>query len=149
MSWTAAQSFCRGYGAQLVEIESSVENSIIEDEITKVGDQTWIGLTDAASEGAWKWASGRTPSYINWASSPQQPNDDGDCGRIYPDRDGWWDGPCDDSWLVLCQKLPPSRRIKDNLKYENNIHNNINNIIDNIDNTTNKNIEEKNINKDK
>ena len=104
MSWTAAESFCRGYGARLVEIDSSAENTIIEDEITKVGIQTWIGLTGATTEGVWKWASGRTPSYMNWASS--QPNGDGDCSRIYPDTDGWWDGSCSSSWLPLCQKKP-------------------------------------------
>ena len=47
-----------------------------------------------------------------------------------------------------CQKLPLSRSIKDNFKYENNTNQNNLNIIDTINSNANKSNEDKAINKD-
>ena len=69
----------------------------------------WIGLSDFAHEGTWRWQeSHQEPSYTNWATG--QPsngvvNGDEDCaskGCSITPNCKWNDAPCD-STDALCQ----------------------------------------------
>ena len=69
-------------GAMLVKIESSEEQDFIKMKYITSNMNVWIGLTDSANEGNWKWTDGTAPGYTNWMSG--QPNNywGQDCGEI-------------------------------------------------------------------
>jgi hypothetical protein len=96
--WTNAKSDCLANGMDLVTVETDGENTFIA---ANVAGAAWIGATDAATEGVWKWtASGRQfwqggksgaavgGALARWATG--QPDDllGQDCGRI--GSDGRW-----------------------------------------------------------
>ena len=55
----------------------------------------WIGLTDEAEEGQWKWITGEPLGADNWR--PGEPNNLGneDGAAIYQPTTGWWDKALD------------------------------------------------------
>lgn len=114
ITWTTAKTAAEArskYGAQgyLTTITSGNENSFVT---ARLGGAGWMGASDAASEGAWKWVtgpeagtqfcSGDNPcnsvnsGYTNWNSG--EPNDSGgneDCGQFLAGGTGKWnDLPC-------------------------------------------------------
>jgi hypothetical protein len=81
ISWTNARTGAATlslYGLQgyLATITSSQENDFLT---AKVSGTAWIGASDAAVEGVWRWVtgpeSGSSLSYSNWASG--EPNNSG------------------------------------------------------------------------
>ena len=86
-SWADAKADCLAMGGHLVTITSSAENAFVND---LAGSNTvWIGLTDEASEGTWKWVTGESVTYTNWNSG--EPNDYGS-GEDYAEMytNGMW-----------------------------------------------------------
>jgi len=76
-TWTAAdvaaraRSF-RGVAGHLASIASFDENAVVNG-LRGTGDMRgWIGLSDAAAEGAYQWVTGEPFGYSNWA--PNEPN---------------------------------------------------------------------------
>lgn len=73
ISWTAAEAAAElrtYYGQQgyLATITSQTENDFLTD---KLGADAWIGASDAAEEGAWKWATGpETGDLISTGTAP-------------------------------------------------------------------------------
>lgn len=117
-TWNSANTAAAGqtaYGATgyLATITSSGENAFISARLSADG---WIGASDAAVEGDWKWvtgpetgtsfwsgASGGSPvggNYSNWNAG--EPNDSGgneDCAEYYSGSSKWNDLPCSGSTL--------------------------------------------------
>ncbi|KAJ8036335.1 Macrophage mannose receptor 1 [Holothuria leucospilota] len=90
-SFPEAQFICRGYGAELASIHSSLENKLIFDAITITLTDVWLGM-DRTLEGPFKWVDGTPVDYLNWApSEPSYKNGDIDelCVEMYPGS-GWW-----------------------------------------------------------
>ncbi|KAL7841704.1 hypothetical protein SRHO_G00253950 [Serrasalmus rhombeus] len=56
-SWSAAREDCRERGADLVIINSRVEQMFLTDQ--KKDRNFWIGLTDENTENMWKWVDGQ------------------------------------------------------------------------------------------
>jgi hypothetical protein len=112
VDWATAKTLCEGRTVQgrqgyLVTITSAAEQSFVETIIRSVG---WIGASDRASEGQWKWVTGpetgtlftQCPSsnwysaagceytfgYVHWANG--EPNEYGgeDYAHVY--ASGWW-----------------------------------------------------------
>ncbi|KAJ7370300.1 mannose binding [Desmophyllum pertusum] len=62
-NWDDAKAFCVANGAQLVKIDSSDENDFIKNTFLTDKVAYWIGLTDAETEGVWKWSDGSVAGY--------------------------------------------------------------------------------------
>lgn len=119
LTWGGAKTAAEGrskYGATgyLTTITSQEENDFVAARLANAG---WMGASDSASEGAWKWvtgpenglqfwsgaAAGSTVSgrYANWNTG--EPNDSGaneDCGQFLAGGSGKWnDLPCSGTTL--------------------------------------------------
>lgn len=103
-----------GTGWDLAAITTSGDEAALQ---AAISQDTWIGATDSASEGDWRWIRSGTAfwsgtsggsavggAYQDWASG--QPNDYGgqDCGETYSGR--WNDESCSVSQPYVCQGPP-------------------------------------------
>ena len=128
MNWNDSREFCLNNNGRLIEIENEDKMNIINNEIGK-GDFAavwgfWLGLTDKANEGQWRWTeSGKSLAYSNWLSG--QPDNYGrkqHCALIYISHENdiiynWTKGKWDDencnvvpnyhgkSINALCEKI--------------------------------------------
>jgi hypothetical protein len=72
----AAQDFAAAVGGHLVTINDGGEADFIDASFNFSGvDEYWIGLSDAANEGAFAWDNGEALTYTDWG--PGEPNNDG------------------------------------------------------------------------
>ncbi|KAI4875876.1 hypothetical protein NFI96_028988, partial [Prochilodus magdalenae] len=108
-SWSESRQDCRQRGADLVIINSREEQEFIRTEYGST--EAWIGLTDAETEGVWKWVDGSTLTTEFWFKG--EPNDYGkneDCtitGYINARSSGvstWADYPCSHPVVGICEK---------------------------------------------
>jgi len=75
-SWTEAEAKAVALGGHLVTINDASENAWVLSIFGAGGTRAlWIGLNDAASEGAFTWISGDAAAYRNWSSG--EPNNYG------------------------------------------------------------------------
>ncbi|MBD2667439.1 polymorphic membrane protein [Richelia sinica FACHB-800] len=112
-TWQEAQAEALSLGGNLVTINSQAEQDWL---VSTFGgtEQFWIGLTDAAIEGQFIWASGETSTYTNWL--PGQPDNGGPTGEDYAvmnfnSRGKWNDYPSNASFsfrgiIEIKQNLP-------------------------------------------
>lgn len=80
ITWTAAKADAISKGGNLATISSPGEQNYIIEQLGgsfAPGTEVWIGLTDEASEGDFKWITGESFLYSNWDSSTGEPNDAG------------------------------------------------------------------------
>lgn len=114
LTWTSAKTAAEAlskYGASgyLVTVESQSENDFVAARLSNAG---WMGASDSAVEGAWRWVTGPESGtqfwsgasggstvggrYANWSSL--EPNDSGgneDCAQFLAGGSGKWnDLPC-------------------------------------------------------
>ena len=78
-TWTASEAEAVGLGGHLATVNDAVENQWIFDTFGHFGGverALWIGLSDAETEGTFKWASGEPVSFLNWDAV--QPDNAGD-----------------------------------------------------------------------
>ena len=112
-SWTDARDACRGWGGDLVTIDSVHENAWIAF-MRNLGTSHWIGYNDRGGpfeEGDFRW-SGPGSDYENWAGG--EPNDAGgwgaeDCAIIYGADSGgnvgrWNDVDCGRTTRYICER---------------------------------------------
>uniref|UniRef100_A0A3B4EH41 C-type lectin domain-containing protein n=1 Tax=Pygocentrus nattereri TaxID=42514 RepID=A0A3B4EH41_PYGNA len=105
-SWSAAREDCRERGADLVIINSRVE---------QVRENFWIGLTDENTENMWKWVDGQTLTDKFWKNN--EPNNAGvggeDCAvfttALKDSQQTWNDLPCSGKENWICVGNIPQR----------------------------------------
>jgi hypothetical protein len=71
-NWATANSNAIAQGGHLVTITSAAEQAWLQANGAGVG---WIGFTDQSTEGTFRWVTGETSAYTNWAAG--QPDDGG------------------------------------------------------------------------
>jgi len=87
-TWQDAKKACNAAGGHLVTITSVSENTFVNG--LQGSDWVWMGFTDEAKEGDWRWITGERVTYTNWHSG--QPDNKGagqDYGMLWDD--GTWD----------------------------------------------------------
>ena len=112
-SWSDARIDCQSRGGDLAKITSETENAKAYS--LTGGAQTWLGLTDALTEGAWTWADGSAVTFTPSSGEGfRRDNYDGneDCGGFWSGRwdtvnAGMWDdlggsSSCSASLSYLC-----------------------------------------------
>jgi len=72
-TWEEAEANAVKLGGHLATINDAAENNWI---YQSFGIGKWIGLSDKATEGSFKWASGESVTYTNWV--PGEPSNSGD-----------------------------------------------------------------------
>lgn len=108
--WAAARARCQlQLAGDLARIDSPEENAFIQAEL---GGAAWVGGTDGAVEGQWRWAdiglqfadgaSAVGGNYVNWNGG--EPNDVNgeDCLEISP-AGVWNDAACDGAKGFVCE----------------------------------------------
>ncbi|XP_036438859.1 C-type lectin domain family 4 member M-like [Colossoma macropomum] len=105
-NWRESREDCRRRGANLVIINSRKEQDFIE--VLRRGQWAWIGLTDSASEGVWKWVDGSALTIGFWkADEPNSRTGDEDCvitGYVSDPVKNWADYSCKDDFVWICEK---------------------------------------------
>jgi hypothetical protein len=119
-SWAVARLGCaaRGEGWDLAAIESQALTDFVTPLLT---DETWIGASDLAVEGTWRWVrdervfwigDGDTGNavagaYDNWNETEPNGDADSDCARAFPGAGrGWSDLECAELRSSLCAGPP-------------------------------------------
>ena len=74
MAWYEAKAYAERLGGYLATITSVEEQSWICQNFS--GTRYWLGGTDEAVEGDWRWITGEKWDYTNW-NVPSEPNDFG------------------------------------------------------------------------
>ncbi|XP_021480704.2 C-type lectin domain family 4 member E-like [Oncorhynchus mykiss] len=107
-SWDESRQDCLKRGADLVIINSKVEQELI----CPFKRFFWIGLTDRETKGTWKWVDGTLMTTGFW--SPGEPNGASinsteDCAEVNTFNDpekNWNDLRCSERRHWICEKLP-------------------------------------------
>ena len=91
-TWEEAEIYCESLGGHLAVLTSTKENEAVYEYMQECGYQSaYIGLSDAAEEGNWKWVTGEISNYMNW--NVEEPNG-GDAENyamfFYTYLDGSW-----------------------------------------------------------
>jgi hypothetical protein len=68
-TWQQARAYCASLGGHLATITSAQEQAFIKTLGCKKNYNYWLGATDAAKEGTWKWVTGEKWSYQAWGSN--------------------------------------------------------------------------------
>ncbi|XP_072925645.1 uncharacterized protein [Hemitrygon akajei] len=102
-TWTEAQRHCASVDSHLVVINNAEEQDFLR---RTLQNRHWIGLSDVASEGDWRWVDGTDYSSSSTYWSEGEPNNEGegeDCAEIF-DNGEWNDLPCDNRRGWICEK---------------------------------------------
>ncbi|CAL8338547.1 unnamed protein product [Arctogadus glacialis] len=77
-SWHKSREFCVSNGADLVVVDSEEEMDFIN---SRYGGNIWLGATDEASEGIWRWVDGTVLSVDNpsWGGGKPDGGKDKNC----------------------------------------------------------------------
>jgi hypothetical protein len=112
-TWIAAEAACASVGMFLVRVDSAAENQWLFDtayEVNPLSDALWIGGSDAAVEGEWRWTDGtlfwlgtstgaaQGGLFTNWYANHPSGNQANDCVVIDlgPETSpGWYANRCD------------------------------------------------------
>nr|XP_055064538.1 asialoglycoprotein receptor 1-like isoform X2 [Misgurnus anguillicaudatus] len=99
-SWSESRRYCTQKGADLIIINNRQEQDFIRT-ISSL-EYFWIGLTDSAVEGRWKWVDGSTLTTSFWAYREPNGGRRDNCAFSY--SSGWYDFSCNAPQKWICEK---------------------------------------------
>jgi hypothetical protein len=100
-TWQQAKADCESIDAHLVAISDLDENTNVDALLT--GAQ-WLGYTDAAMEGLFRWTNSSPSTFNRWVSGTPT-SDLQDCA-VLQDSGAWLDVSCDDAYAYACECDP-------------------------------------------
>ncbi|XP_072892324.1 macrophage mannose receptor 1-like [Hemitrygon akajei] len=105
-SWAQAREHCQRMFTDLASIPSREEEGVII-HFAAPGERLWIGLyNDGQSPNGWKWTTGESFSYNNWAPWYTEDFNTTFPICVYIDVDQWMDTNCDITLSFICYKDP-------------------------------------------
>jgi len=104
-TWAEAEDVCKTHRMDLASIHSELEATFVYG--LTAGCSCWIGLTDAASEGHWRWSDGTAVDYLNWAKGEPDGGSQ-DCVATSGSTGEWGDHSCGGNHHggVVCRGQP-------------------------------------------
>uniref|UniRef100_A0A8C5A5A1 C-type lectin domain-containing protein n=1 Tax=Gadus morhua TaxID=8049 RepID=A0A8C5A5A1_GADMO len=103
-SWNKSREFCVVHGADLVVVDSKEEMDYIN---RWLGGHIWLGATDEASEGMWRWVDGTVLSAASpsWSGGKPDGGKDKNCLKSVWERPNieWTDESCEDNRYGICE----------------------------------------------
>lgn len=100
-----AKAACARDGGTLAVFKDRTTGAKVRDAAAQkfAAKKMWIGLTDAAAEGEWRWASGERASFAAWQSG--EPNDFNteNCVELWADTWTWNDFDCNATRPFVCE----------------------------------------------
>ena len=107
-SWDEAEQFCKEEGGHLASVTSNATDDYIEAKLKERDHNLWIGGSDRASEGDWKWTDGSSWKFTNWGklNGIQQPGHSTgqNCLAYFIENRKWNDWVCFKETRFLCSK---------------------------------------------
>ena len=94
LPWREAYKFCEQQDGHLVTVNSENEQSFLYSLINEnsTSSYLWLGATDSYEEGKWKWITGDSIVYRNWADNEPNNSNDEDYMVLYKNSGKWNDG---------------------------------------------------------
>ncbi len=102
-AWADARRFCQRFGADLLVIDTDEEDERLAGAFDESVGDVWIGLTDAAREGDYRWVDGSADARQDWGRG--EPNNSGneDCVHYWHRGADWNDAQCASSLGFICE----------------------------------------------
>uniref|UniRef100_A0A8B9HUH5 C-type lectin domain-containing protein n=1 Tax=Astyanax mexicanus TaxID=7994 RepID=A0A8B9HUH5_ASTMX len=102
-SWSDSSTDCKNKQADLLIINSR------EEQVSEL-TEAWIGLTDAVTEGVWKWVDSSTLTTRFWAQGEPNNYENDDCAitsfqKAKSDILTWADYPCYHPVVAICERV--------------------------------------------
>lgn len=108
IAWTAARDNCASIGMFLVRVDDTAESQWVYDNIYDAPPRqgVWIGASDIAQEGEWRWADGtlfwlgddsgsaQDGLFSAWYASQPSGQEPRDCAALDGNTLGWYDLDC-------------------------------------------------------
>lgn len=106
LSWLDAHHTCIGSGGRLAMPVTAEENDELRRAVAPRvgGPRVWIGVTDAATEGAWLSPANRSVTATMWSSGEPNNLGDEDCVEMAVGTGEWNDLSCLERRPFLCEK---------------------------------------------
>jgi hypothetical protein len=110
-AWDGAEQRCLAWGGHLASIQSLEEDAFLDDWPARLGipfgdgSGVWLGGTDVAADGDFRWLDGSVLSFSSWA--PNQPDNGPGIDCIEKRNDGtglWYDRRCSDPRAFVCER---------------------------------------------
>ncbi len=126
--WNGSKQVAEDMGGHLAIISSEDENNYLVSLMAgKLMDYYYLGGTDAANEGEWKWVDGTSISYTNWRDG--EPNNTGDEDALEIGKNGEWNdypiGSEENNRGFIFEKdnaITPSLTPEKVIKYNNHVY---------------------------
>ncbi|XP_076583670.1 uncharacterized protein LOC143318998 [Chaetodon auriga] len=108
-NWQQSRDDCLQKGADLMIINSKEEENFAK----HFKKYMWIGLTDAETEGKWKWVDGTPVTKSYWGSGEPNGGRGENCGDVkyHSAENSWNDEACSFSCFWICEKKRHVKRI--------------------------------------